>query len=163
MALVYRRLRVEASGLGTCRKRVLLIGNHAGNTFAWDGAMLGMALFLDGEPPRMLRGMGEYYLPTIPFFSVFMHRVGSVVGTPSNCAHLLGQEEAIMVFPEGERGFVKTRSATSCNASGSASCGWRSRRIRRSCRWGSWGPRNNRRASRTCAVSAVWWARPRFP
>jgi 1-acyl-sn-glycerol-3-phosphate acyltransferase len=52
--------------------------------------------------------MGEYYLPTIPFFSVFMHRVGSVVGTPSNCAHLLAHEEAIMVFPEGERGFVKT-------------------------------------------------------
>ena len=67
-----------------------------------------MALFLGGDPPRMVRGMGEYYLPTIPFFSVFMHRVGSVVGTPSNCAHLLGQEEAIMVFPEGERGFVKT-------------------------------------------------------
>ncbi len=110
LALVYRYwLRVEASGLENVPEgRVLLIANHAGNTFAWDGAMLGMALFLAGEPPRMVRGMGEYYLPTIPFFSVFMHRVGSVVGTPSNCAHLLGQEEAIMVFPEGERGFVKT-------------------------------------------------------
>jgi 1-acyl-sn-glycerol-3-phosphate acyltransferase len=36
-----------------------------------------------------------------------MHRVGSVVGTPSNCAQLLDRGEAIMVFPEGERGFVK--------------------------------------------------------
>ena len=110
MALVYRYwLRVEASGVENVPEgRVLLIANHAGNTFAWDGAMLGMALFLDGDPPRVVRGMGEYYLPTIPFFSVFMHRVGSVVGTPTNCAHLLGQEEAIMVFPEGERGFVKT-------------------------------------------------------
>ena len=88
--------------------RVLLIANHGGNTFAFDGAMLAMAMLLEGRPPRAVRGMGEYYLPTIPFFSVFMHRVGSVVGTPTNCAHLLGHEEAIMVFPEGERGFVKT-------------------------------------------------------
>jgi 1-acyl-sn-glycerol-3-phosphate acyltransferase len=110
MALVHRYwLRVESLGIGNVPEgRVLLIANHAGNTFAWDGAMLGMSLFLDGDPPRIVRGMGEYYLPTIPFFSVFMHRVGSVVGTPTNCAHLLGQEEAIMVFPEGERGFVKT-------------------------------------------------------
>jgi 1-acyl-sn-glycerol-3-phosphate acyltransferase len=110
MAAVYRYwLRVEALGLENVPEgRVLLIANHAGNTFAWDGAMLGMALFLEGDPPRVVRGMGEYYLPTIPFFSVFMHRVGSVVGTPTNCAQLLAQEEAIMVFPEGERGFVKT-------------------------------------------------------
>ncbi len=110
MALIYRHwLRVEATGVGNVPEgRVLLIANHAGNTFAWDGTMLGMSLFLEGTPPRIVRGMGEYYLPTIPFFSVFMHRVGSVVGTPANCAHLLGHEEAIMVFPEGERGFVKT-------------------------------------------------------
>ena len=52
--------------------------------------------------------MAEYFLPTIPFFNVAMQRVGSVVGTPGNCAQLLENEEAIMVFPEGQRGFVKT-------------------------------------------------------
>ena len=110
MALVYRSwLRVETSGMSRVPDgRVLLIANHAGNTFAWDGAMLAMSLLLEREPPRIVRGMAEYYLPTIPFFNVFMHRVGSVVGTPSNCAQLLEQEEAIMVFPEGQRGFVKT-------------------------------------------------------
>ncbi len=110
MALVYRYwLRVSAKGLENLPDgRVLLIGNHAGNTFAWDGAMLGMSLFLEGEPPRVARGMAEYYLPTIPFFSVFLHRVGSVVGTPANCVHLLEHDEAVMVFPEGQRGFVKT-------------------------------------------------------
>jgi 1-acyl-sn-glycerol-3-phosphate acyltransferase len=110
MALVYRYyFRVATRGIGRVPPgRVLLIGNHAGNTFAWDGAMLGMALLLEGEPPRMVRGMAEYYLPTLPFFNVFMIRAGSIVGTPHNCAQLLGQEEAIMVFPEGERGFVKT-------------------------------------------------------
>ena len=36
-----------------------------------------------------------------------MHRVGSVVGTPENCTQLLDQDEVIMAFPEGQRGFVK--------------------------------------------------------
>jgi 1-acyl-sn-glycerol-3-phosphate acyltransferase len=109
MCLVYRFwLRVETRGIEKVPEgRVLLVGNHAGNTFAWDGAMLGMAMLLEAEPPRLVRGMAEYYLPTIPFFSVFMHRMGSVVGTPSNCAQLLEHGEAVMVFPEGQRGFVK--------------------------------------------------------
>ncbi len=110
MSLIYRHwFRVETKGLDRVPEgRVLLIANHAGNTFAWDGAMLGMSLLLEGEPPRMVRGMAEYYLPTIPFFNVMLHRVGSVVGTPENCAQLLEHEEAIMAFPEGQRGFVKT-------------------------------------------------------
>jgi 1-acyl-sn-glycerol-3-phosphate acyltransferase len=110
MLWVYRHyLRVEARGVDRVPQgRVLLIANHAGNTFAWDGAMLAMSLFAEGEPPRMVRGMGEFFLPTIPFFNVFMQRSGSVVGTPENCAQLLELGEAIMAFPEGERGFVKT-------------------------------------------------------
>ena len=110
MQAVYRRyFRVEAEGIERVPEgRVLLIANHAGNTFAWDGAMLAAAMFFDAEPPRIVRGMAEYFLPTIPFFNVMMLRMGSVVGRPENCVRLLEQEEAIMVFPEGERGFVKT-------------------------------------------------------
>lgn len=109
-ALLYRYwFRVETHGIERVPSgRVLLIGNHAGNTFAYDGAMLGMALLMEAEPPRLVRGMAEYYLPQIPFFTVLMHSAGSVVGTPENCAQLLEAEEAVMVFPEGARGFVKT-------------------------------------------------------
>jgi 1-acyl-sn-glycerol-3-phosphate acyltransferase len=110
MTLAYRAwFRVEAHDIDRVPEgRVLLIANHAGNTFAWDGAMLQTALFLEGNPPRIVRGMAEYFLSTIPFFNVLMQRVGSVVGTPENCTQLLEQGEAIMAFPEGQRGFVKT-------------------------------------------------------
>lgn len=111
-ALLYRYwLRVETRGIERVPAgRVLLIANHAGNTFAYDGAMLAMAMLLEARPPRAVRAMAEYYLPTIPFFSTLMHRMGSVVGTPENCVQLLERGECIMVFPEGERGFVKTWS-----------------------------------------------------
>jgi 1-acyl-sn-glycerol-3-phosphate acyltransferase len=106
---IYRYwLRVETHGIERVPEgRVLLIANHAGNTFAWDGTMLGLSLLLEAEPPRMVRGMAEFYLPQIPFFTVLMHRAGSVVGTPENCVQLLERDEAVMVFPEGARGFVK--------------------------------------------------------
>ena len=109
MALLYRHwLRVETHGIERVPEgRVLLIANHAGNTFAYDGVMLAMAMLLEAKPPRMLRGMAEYYLPQIPFFNVLMHRTGSVVGTPENCTQILENGEAVMVFPEGSRGFVK--------------------------------------------------------
>ncbi len=111
-AFLYRYwFRVETHGIENLPAgRMLLIGNHAGNTFAYDGAMLGMATLLEASPPRVVRGMAEYYLQKLPFFNVFMHRMGSVVGTPENCVQLLEQGEAIMAFPEGQRGFVKPYS-----------------------------------------------------
>lgn len=51
--------------------------------------------------------MAEHYLPRLPFFNVAMQRMGSVVGTPQNCVSLLEHDEAVMVFPEGQRGFIE--------------------------------------------------------
>jgi 1-acyl-sn-glycerol-3-phosphate acyltransferase len=106
--LLYRYyFRVETHGIENLREgRNLVIGNHAGQV-AIDAAMIGTAAFWEAEPPRILRGMGEYWLPTVPFISTLMSRTGSVVGTPKNCTDLLRNEEAVIAFPEGIRGMNK--------------------------------------------------------
>lgn len=87
--------------------RVLLIANHSGQ-LPFDGAMIGTALLLDRRPPRVVRGMVEKWVPTLPFVSVLFSRAGQVVGTPANARALLARDEALMVFPEGARGISKT-------------------------------------------------------
>ncbi len=112
LAILYRYyFRVETRGIENLPMgRMLLVANHAGNTLPMDGAMLGHAMLLEAEPPRIARGMAEFYLPQIPWFSELIHRAGSVVGTPENCMRLLERDETVMVFPEGHRGFIKPYS-----------------------------------------------------
>ena len=45
--------------------RMLLIANHAGQ-LPFDAAMLMCASILEAELPRVLRGMAEYWMPTLP-------------------------------------------------------------------------------------------------
>jgi len=106
--LLYRHyFRVETHGIEHLPNgRVLVISNHAGQ-IALDAAMIGTATILECEPPRIVRGMGEYWLPTVPFVNLMMSRTGSVVGTPKNCTDLLRNEEAVIAFPEGIRGMNK--------------------------------------------------------
>jgi 1-acyl-sn-glycerol-3-phosphate acyltransferase len=106
--VVYRYwFRVETHGIERIpRGRVLLIANHAGQV-ALDALMIGTALVLEAEPPRAIRGMAEYWLPTVPWVNLFMTRTGSVVGTPKNCTDLLEMGEAVIAFPEGVRGMNK--------------------------------------------------------
>lgn len=86
--------------------RVLLIANHSGQV-PIDGAIIGSALFLDADPPRLIRAMVEKWSQTLPFVSTFFSRVGQVVGVPENARRLLEMDEALLVFPEGTRGISK--------------------------------------------------------
>ncbi|MBX5483794.1 MAG: acyltransferase family protein [Myxococcaceae bacterium] len=86
--------------------RVLLIANHSGQ-LPWDGAMIGVAMLLEADPPRAIRSMIEKWAATLPYVSTFFSRVGQIVGTPENCRRLLEKDEAILVFPEGVRGITK--------------------------------------------------------
>ncbi|HEX5752259.1 MAG TPA: lysophospholipid acyltransferase family protein [Archangium sp.] len=99
--------RVETFGIEKVPQgRVLLISNHSGQ-LPMDGAMIGVALLLEADPPRAIRSMVEKWVPSLPYVSTFMARVGQIVGTPENCRRLLEADEAILVFPEGVRGLGK--------------------------------------------------------
>ena len=87
--------------------RVLLISNHSGQ-IPLDAMILGAAMFLDTEPPRIVRSMVEKWTQTLPFISTMFSRVGQVVGVPENARRLLDLGEAILVFPEGARGISKS-------------------------------------------------------
>jgi len=108
MVWLYKHyFRVEAVGAEKLPEgRLLLIANHSGQ-LPLDGAMIGVACFLQGEPPRAIRAMVEKWVPSLPFVSTFMARAGQVVGTPENCRRLLAAGETILVFPEGVRGISK--------------------------------------------------------
>ena len=106
--MLYRNyFRVETFDIGNVpRGRVLLIGNHAGQ-FAYDAAMLTIAMLMEADPPRICRGMAEYFLFRLPFVGSLGSRVGMMVGTPDNCVHMLENEQCVMAFPEGARGANK--------------------------------------------------------
>lgn len=100
--------RTEVFGAENVPKgRVLLISNHSGQ-LPLDGAVIGASMFMDVEPPRMIRAMVEKWTQTLPFVSLVFSRVGQVVGVPENAKRLLEQGEALLVFPEGARGISKT-------------------------------------------------------
>jgi 1-acyl-sn-glycerol-3-phosphate acyltransferase len=100
--------RTIVKGIGKVpSSRVLLVANHSGQ-IPMDGFMIAAAMFLDGDPPRIVRSMVEKWAQTMPFFSTLFSRVGQVVGVPENARRLLDQGEALLVFPEGVRGISKS-------------------------------------------------------
>lgn len=87
--------------------RCLLVANHSGQ-LPYDGMMIAMACFLQAEPPRAVRSMVDRFVPSVPFVSPALARLGQVLGTPDNCRRLLAAEEVIQCFPEGTNGLNKT-------------------------------------------------------
>jgi 1-acyl-sn-glycerol-3-phosphate acyltransferase len=103
-----RYFRTEVHGIENVPPgRVLLVANHSGQ-LPIDGALLAAAMFMDAEPPRIIRAMVEKWAVGLPFVSLIFTRVGQVVGVPENAKRLLAQGEALLVFPEGARGIAKT-------------------------------------------------------
>lgn len=99
--------RVETYGIEKVPSgRVLLVANHSGQ-LPLDGAMIGVAMLIEARPPRAIRSMVEKWVPSLPYVSTFMARVGQIVGTPENCRRVLSAGDAILVFPEGIRGITK--------------------------------------------------------
>ncbi len=108
LALLYKHyFRAETFNIERVPSgRVLLIANHAGQ-LPFDGMMLATAMLLEAEPPRIARGMAEYWVSELPWISVAAARTGALVGTPRNCISMLDAGECVMVFPEGVGGMNK--------------------------------------------------------
>jgi 1-acyl-sn-glycerol-3-phosphate acyltransferase len=109
VAFLHRKyFRSEVHGIENVpHGRVLLVANHAGQ-IPIDGSLIAAAMFMDAEPPRIVRAMVEKWAVGLPFMSMLFARVGQVVGVPENAERLLAQGEALLVFPEGVRGIAKT-------------------------------------------------------
>jgi 1-acyl-sn-glycerol-3-phosphate acyltransferase len=107
LALYRYYFRVETHGIERVPAgRVLLIANHAGQ-LPFDAAMISVAMLLEAEPPRIVRGMAEFWVSQLPWVSVFAARGGAASGTPETCREMLEAGECVIAFPEGVRGMNK--------------------------------------------------------
>jgi len=106
--LLYRYwFRVETFGIERVPAGgVLLVANHAGQ-LPFDAMMIATAMLIEADPPRLVRGMAEYWVAELPFVSELAARGGAVSGTPETCREMLEAGEAVLVFPEGVRGMNK--------------------------------------------------------
>ncbi|MEJ2754691.1 MAG: lysophospholipid acyltransferase family protein, partial [Gammaproteobacteria bacterium] len=100
--------RVKTVGLEhiPAQGRVLVVANHGGQ-LPIDGALIGVALATNPYAPRAPRHMVDRWVPTIPYLGNAFNEAGAVLGDPVNCAKMLRNEEAVVVFPEGVRGSGK--------------------------------------------------------
>ncbi|MBZ2167880.1 lysophospholipid acyltransferase family protein [Marinobacter sp. F4216] len=106
---IYERyFRVQAYGVEQIPSEgpVLIIANHSGQ-LPIDGLLIGYALASRKENPRIPRAMIERFFPTVPWLGNLLNEVGAVLGDPVNCAKMLANNEAVIVFPEGIRGSGK--------------------------------------------------------
>ncbi|MBU2955628.1 lysophospholipid acyltransferase family protein [Marinobacter sp. F3R08] len=107
--LIYEKyFRVQAHGVENVPAEgpVLIIANHSGQ-LPLDGVLIGYALASREENARIPRAMIERFFPTVPWLGNMLNEVGAVLGDPVNCAKMLDNDEAVIVFPEGVRGSGK--------------------------------------------------------
>lgn len=101
----YRRyFRVVCHGLDRLPSGpVILVANHGSRVLSWDGAMIITACLLDGDPPRLVHGMAEHRLMTLPILARAARRIGATDGRREICEGLLRAGGTVLTFPEGVR------------------------------------------------------------
>jgi 1-acyl-sn-glycerol-3-phosphate acyltransferase len=107
--LFTRWWRVQVRGVRNVPShgRALLVSNHAGSLFPWDGAMIGTGILREHPLPRFTRFLVLNWAFDLPFVSVAIRKCGGVPASPYNAIRLLEQDELVGVFPEGVKGTGK--------------------------------------------------------
>ncbi len=107
-SIYHKYFRVETHGIENVPNNgpVLIIANHSGQ-LPIDGTLIAYAVATRDKSPRFPRAMIERFFPTVPFVGNFLNQMGAVLGDPLNCARMLENGEAVIVFPEGVRGSGK--------------------------------------------------------
>jgi 1-acyl-sn-glycerol-3-phosphate acyltransferase len=100
--------RVQTTGIDNIpiEGRTLLAANHSGQ-LPWDSTMIATAVTTEHPAQRLVRTLYGEWLPTLPFVSAWMVRMGQALETVENGTRLLEQEELVAVFPEGYKGVGK--------------------------------------------------------
>lgn len=99
--------RVELAGVEKVPATgpVVLVGNHSGNLFAYDGAMLRRAVADHHSAARRVRPLLDPSVCDVPILGDVMARCGGVVDNEENAAILLDRGEVVAAFPEGAASF----------------------------------------------------------
>lgn len=85
---------------------VVLAGNHSGS-LPIDGAMMWVDVFRNTEPPRIVRPVADYFVPSLPWIGTLFARCGVVGGSRGNVRALLEEGNLLQIFPEGVPGISK--------------------------------------------------------
>jgi 1-acyl-sn-glycerol-3-phosphate acyltransferase len=102
------RVKVEGAARVPAHGRALLVANHSGAIFPFDGAMIATAIQKEHPLPRWVRAMVLNWAFDLPFVSYLLRRLGGVAANPANLGRLLEEDQPVMVFPEGQKGFGKS-------------------------------------------------------
>lgn len=106
--LYHKYFRVTVSGIENIPKGGgILVANHGGQ-FPIDGLLIILSVYYYGQPQRVVRGLVDRWVPSLPFFSTIFSRCGQMIGSPKNAESLLNQDQLLLVFPEGSRGSGKS-------------------------------------------------------
>lgn len=100
----YFRVRSSGAEQIPATGPAILVANHGG-ALPIDAALV--AIDVDRTTGRVVRPIVDRFVPTLPLVSTWFARIGAVVGTHVNVAHLLARGAVIAIFPEGAQGIAK--------------------------------------------------------
>jgi len=101
--------RVQVTGAANVpgHGRALLVANHSGAIFPFDGAMIATAIQKEHPLPRWVRAMVLSWAFDLPFVNYILRRLGGGAPNPAHPGRPLGEGQPGVGFPAGQKGVGK--------------------------------------------------------